>query len=127
MTQSTHRGSVIRFPTPFVSADDLLIAALQARSGPQPTLGDALRTAEIALCETLDVLLDGFPYRREPTHPRAIHARMVASALVALAYFPIGRDAQSVQTPSHQPRHPGAAPAAEHIPSTHKTEADNDS
>ena len=72
---------ITRLKTPTVTPEELIAEC----EPPEPyTAEKALHCASLTLHELLRVELEGFPYRNEPTHPRAIWARVMAVTLAGI-------------------------------------------
>lgn len=72
---------VVRLKTPTVTPEELIAECMP----PEPyTPEKALHCSRIALHELLRVELEGFPYRDQLTHPRAVWARVMAVTLAGI-------------------------------------------
>lgn len=79
---------VTRIKTPVVSPEELL----RECEPPGPVMVEAaLNIAEITLAEHLRQGLEGFPYREQLAHPRAVWARVNAVALAHVRSAIAGR------------------------------------
>lgn len=74
-------AKVIRLRSPIITPEELIAEC----EPPAPYTADkALEVAALALHELLRVELEGFPYREQLTHPRAVWARVIAVTLAGI-------------------------------------------
>ncbi len=72
---------VVRLKTPTVTPEELVAECMP----PEPyTPEKALECSALALGELLRAELEGFPYRDQLTHPRAVWARVMAVTLAGI-------------------------------------------
>ena len=76
------KHSVVKPKSPIIAPDELVTEVAAGRRSPAHSR-EALELAVLVLTEGLKDMLNGFPYRDQPTHPVAVWARVYAVALEA--------------------------------------------